>query len=275
MPLGPGAATIRLAGDGVRTAAVAYLPGAVGGAPPGPCGVAVVDLDLGIVRHRWAACRAREQLLALVVGDDGAGPVAYAGLWQEAERPGRPGTGRVAAFDAARGVALAAAPVDGAPGGLGLGPARDRPGARVFAAVAALEPDPVGSLDEASRFALARGWRLLGLDAVTLALERDFALAAPPLGLTVAPDGRDAYAFATDYRPLGRLLQRIDLATGVVTAGGAAPGLGTGGLAVTADRLYVADLFDDRIWTADRSGRPRGFLPAGRRPTAIAAGAAP
>jgi hypothetical protein len=55
----------------------------------------------------------------------------------------------VAAFDAARGVALADAAVDGAPGGLGLAPAR--PGARLYAAVAALETDPPGALDEANR----------------------------------------------------------------------------------------------------------------------------
>ena len=269
--LGPTATTVHLAGDGVRTAAVAYLPG---GIPPAPCALAVIDLERGAVVHRWAACRAREQPGALAVGDHGAGPVVYVGFWQEGVPLGSPVTGRVVAYDAARGVPLAAAPVDGAPGGLGLAPARDRPGARLYAAVAALEPDPLVPLDDATRFAQARGWRLLELDAVTLAPEREFALPAAALGLTVAPDGSDAYAFASDYRPTGRLLQRIDLATGAVTPAGVAPGVGLSGPAVTADRLYVADPLNDRLWTADRAGRSRGYIPAVRRPTGVAAGPA-
>jgi hypothetical protein len=271
VPLGPGATTVHLAGDGDRTAVVAYLPGGGPGVPPAPCALAVVDLDGGAVVHRRTACRPGEQAVALAVGDGGAGPVAYLGLWREGEPPGRPGAGRVAAFDAARGVALAAAPVAGAPSGLGVAPARDRPGARVYAAVAALEPDPLGASDPATRFAQAGGWRLLALDAVTLAFEREVALPGPALGLAVAPDGRDAYAFATDYRPAGRRLQRVDLATGAVTPAGTAPGFGLFGLAVTGDRLYVADPDGDRLWVADRAGRPRGFLPAGRRPTGVAA----
>ena len=271
VPLGPSATTVQLADDGVRTAAVVYLPG---GAPPAPCALAVIDLERGAVVHRWAACRAREQPGALAVGDDGAGPVVFVGLWQEGIPLGSPVTGRVVAYDAVRGIARATAPVDGAPGGLGLAPARGRPGARLYAAVAALEPDPLVSLDEATRFVQARGWRLLGLDAVTLALERELALPAAALGLTVAPDGRVAYALASDYRPTGRLLQRIDLATGAVTPVGAAPGFGVSGPAVTVNRLYVADPFQDRLWIADRTGRPRGFLPAGRRPTGIAVGGA-
>jgi hypothetical protein len=102
-------------------------------------------------------------------------------------------------------------------------------------------------------------------------VEREFPLPARPLGLTVAPEGRAAYAFATDYRPTGRPIHPIDLATGAVAVAGLAPGFGTGGLVVTADRLYVADPCNDRIWTADRAGRPRGFLLAGRRPTGITA----
>ena len=66
----------------------------------------------------------------------------------------------------------------------------------------------------------------------------------------------------------------IDLVAGTAAPATSAPGFGVGGLAVTADRLYATDPFNDRIWTADRAGRPRGFLPAGRRPTGIAAGPA-
>jgi hypothetical protein len=140
--------------------------------------------------------------------------------------------------------------------------------------VAALEPDDSPSADYAARLAQARGWRLLGLDAATLAQERDHPLAGPPVWLTVAPDGRDAYAFvyAGGGSPDGQL-QRIDLTTGAAALVGRAPGLGLAGLAVTADRLYVPDTFGDRLWIADRGGRPLGDVAVGRRPAAIARGA--
>ena len=272
IPLGPGATVTHLTGDGERTAAVAYLTAGAGGAPgAGQCRVAVVDLDLGATVRDVPACGPRERLTALAVGADPTGPMAYLGLWQAGEPPDQPGGGRLLVLDAARGVPVAALAVDGAPAALSLGPARDRPGARLYAAVATLDADPGGAQDEASRIAQAQAWRLLGLDATTLAPERDLPLRAPALGLTVAPEGRDAYAFATDHRPFGRLLLRIDLLTGTAAPAGAAPGFGTGGLAVTRDRLYVADPFNDRLWTADRLGRARGTVPVGRRPTAIAA----
>jgi hypothetical protein len=272
VPLGPGAAATHLAGDGERTAAVAYLTAGAGAdSGAAPCGVAVVDLDRGAVIRDAPACAPREQITALAVGAGAAGPVVYVGLWREGEPPSQPGAGRLVALEAARGVAVAALAVDGVPGALSLGPARDRPGARLYATVGAPVADPFAPQDDATRFAQPRRWRLLGLDTTGLAPERDLPLVDPPLGLTVAPDGRDAFAFTTDYRPFGRLLYRIDLATGAATPVAYAPGIGTGGLAVTRDRLYVADPFNDRLWTVDRAGRPRGTIPVGRRPTAIAA----
>ena len=199
--------------------------------------------------------------------------MTYLGLWRSGG-PGRGGRGRILALDAASGAIQAAAPLDGAPGDLGVGPAPDRPGPRLYVAVATLEPEDDAAPDDTSRFGQARGWRLLGLDAATLAQERDHPLAGPPVWLTVAPDGRDAYALVRDGSgsAAGRL-QRIDLTTGAASLLGRAPGLGLAGLAVTADRLYVPDTFGDRLWIADRGGRPLGEIAVGRRPAAIALGA--
>ena len=196
------------------------------------------------------------------------------GLWREAT-PTKPAAGRLLAVDATRGVTVAAAAVDGAPEALGLSPARDRPGVRLYAAVATPEPDPAGPRDELIGLPPPRRWRLLGLDPATLDVEREFPLPVPALELAVAPDGRDAYAVATEYHPTGRLLVRIGLRTGAVAPLGYAPVTGPGGFAVTADRLYVADTLRDRLWTADRAGVPHGSLATGPRPGGIAAAPRP
>jgi hypothetical protein len=277
--LGEGGTAALLAGDGDRTAVVAYLPrGLEGlreagtGAAPAPCRLAVVDLARGAVVGAHPACAPGERVTGLAVATDGAGTVAYLGLWR-AGGAGRGGRGRVLALDAARGAILAAAPLDGAPGDLGVGPAPDRPGPRLYVTVAALEPEDDAAPDDDARFGRVRGGRLLGLDAATLAQERDHPLAGPPGWLTVAPDGHDAYALVHDGSgSAAGWLQRIDLTTGAASLLGQAPGLGLAGLAVTTDRLYVPDTFGDRLWIADRGGRPLGDVAIGRRPAAVALG---
>lgn len=67
-------------------------------------------------------------------------------------------------------------------------------------------------------------------------------------------------------------LQRIDLATGTIVVLGSTPGPDLGGLAVTADRLYVPDLTRSQVWVADLHERPLTTIPAGRVPLAIVLG---
>jgi DNA-binding beta-propeller fold protein YncE len=266
-----GARPLHLAADGGRYAAAAYVVGGAPdrlGVPAGPCRLALVDLLHGTVAGVHRPCAPGEEVTGLALVTDSAGTVAYLALW-------RRGAGRLVAVDAAGGAVLAARPMarpTDLPSGLVLAPAPGGAGPRLYAVVEALDPDETRPEAAAGRWASALSWRLLGLHPTTLAVESDFPLPGPAPWLAVAPDGRDAYALGAGSRLFGTPLQRIDLDSGAATVLGRVPGLGVGGLAVTRERLYVPDTEADRLWVADRNGRPLGHVPTGRRPLGIAVG---
>jgi hypothetical protein len=198
--------------------------------------------------------------------------VAYLALWDA-----RAAAGRVVAVDAGSGAVLGAQDVRGVPGDVAVAPAPGGAGVRLYCVVAAPAAGGAAGPDaDGARSSPDRSWRLLGLHAVTLEPESEVTLPWPAHGLAVAPDGRDAYAYAGPGSLLwGSVLLRVDLVAGAAAPLGPVPGSGIGGLAVTADRVYVPDSGGDTVWVADRRGRPLPALPTGRRPLAVAAGAGP
>jgi hypothetical protein len=179
------------------------------------------------------------------------------------------------ALDAAGGAVVAVRPMSSPidlPSGLVLAPARGGAGQRLYAVVEMLDPDDSRPEAAAGRWASAYHWRLLGLHPATLVPESDVPLPGPARWLAVAPEGRDAYALGAGDRLAGTALHRVDLDTGAAAVLGRAPGLGVAGLAVTRDRLFVPDTEADRLWVADRSGRPLGPIATGRRPLGITVG---
>jgi hypothetical protein len=274
LPLGPGARVTHLAGDGGPVAAVAYaLPEDRLGAAPA-CRVALVDTVHGTARPLPSACAPGEALTGLAVGTDSAGTLVYLALWP-AWPGGAPGAaGRVVALDAARGTMVAVQPVPGVPGDLTLAPAPDAAGRHLYATMAAADDGSAAyPHDPGALYDRGPGWRLLRLHPATLAPEGEHALPWAGYGLTVAPDGRDAYAYAGAGGLLWEAaLVRLDLTTGEAALLHPVPGAWTGGLAATADRLYVPDAVGDAVWVADRRGRYLTTLPVGRHPLAVLAG---
>ena len=285
VPLETGARAVLLAGDGGTAAAVVYVvvddhrggAGGAGGAA-GPCRLAVVDLSRSALAGAHAACAPGEQPTGLALGTDPAGrPVAFLGLWRPAAA-GAPEAARLVALDARTG-RLRGAYRFGA--GAATGPltlAADPTGRpRLYALGAMLDTTPQPLDDFGLRFAEATDWRLLEFHPDDLTPAGEYALRHGAAGLTVAPDGRDAYTVSRGGGASGALLQRIDLTTGTATVLGRAPGGSAAGAEVTVahDRLYVPDTWGDRLWVLDRAGRPLGTVPTGRRPLGLAVGAAP
>ena len=133
----------------------------------------------------------------------------------------------------------------------------------------ALPGSRLATWDEAEyrwQFPLAAAWRLRRLVPESLEPEAEVRLAVAPAGLAVAPDGATAYAFDA----LGPGLVEIDLATGRTGEVARLPVHRPWGLAVTAERLYVASPADRQVWAFDRQrGRRAQVLRVGRAPTGI------
>ena len=286
MPLETGARPTEvsaLAGDGGRYAVVAYgAPAgtAAGGrAAAGPCRLALIDLLAGSVVRAHQACAPGDAVAGLALRAGDAGPVAYLATWRPGSGPADRGRGRVVALDATTGAPLAAYDAGGLPVDLVLGRAPPgQPGPPATAerlyAVVGRPAGPPGEADGDQEFDTAEGWWLVGLDPEGLAVASDRAVAGPLRRLAVAPDGRQAYAFAPAGDPaLGSALVAVDLATGATAnLGKRVPGQGLAGLAVTDERVYVPLPDGAEVWVGDRQGRPLGVVPVGRRPFAIALG---
>ena len=91
---------------------------------------------------------------------------------------------------------------------------------------------------------------------------------APPPG-AAAPDGGRAFVL---LRAAGRrsALVPVDAATGAAGPAILLPGEALGGLAVTAERVYVPDALGHGVWVVDpRRGRRVETVPAGKGPLAI------
>jgi DNA-binding beta-propeller fold protein YncE len=258
------------ASDGAGTAVLAYR--LAGGGEPARgssrCQLAVVDLASGAVQPMLPVCGPGEWISSVALGSGPAGPVAYVGLWHVGMEAGGLGDGawqRVVAVDVRTGALLATLRLAAPPEHLALAVGPEGFGARLYV----VEPTEFAGAD----FAVPARARLLALDPVTLEIEREYALTAPPVQVAVAPDGAFAYFLTTD----GTYVWRVDLRTGAEGPTVTLPGRGTG-LVATDDALYVANPLGSEVWALDhRRGRlaVAGSIPVGRHPVALALGPRP
>ena len=281
-----GASATHLAGGAGPWAAATYDPARAGGPPAGPaaCRLALVDLRSGAVARTHAVCRAGERQTALALQHTPA-PIAYVGLVAppasaEQRGPGGPplagpagaARGQLLALQALTGALVAAVPLAGEPSLLAVAPAPGGAGQRVYA-VEAL-PGQEGARPQPGETGVtAERWRLVGLDPNSLAPVSHAELPAPPLALTLAPDGAHAYVLAGIGSPLGgSVVLEVDLAGGGARPLATVPGPGLGGLAVRGERLYVPQPDAAVVWAIDRRrGTRLEAIPVGRAPIAIAA----
>ena len=269
VPVGARTRQALLAGGGEAYAAVAYSAGAPADpadtAPaPAPCGLDLIDGRAGRVVRRHAVCEAgREAGTGLALEDAPGGAVAYLGI---AAEPGPPPAGaragsRVLAVAAESGATLAVLPLAGPPAAVVLAPEPGSAGRRLYAVETAAGPDPESPAADPDRA------RLLALDPVTLAVEREYRLGFRPLQLAIGPEGDHGYALAAD----GHRLLHLDLHSGAQDLLADLP-LRATGIAVTATAVYVAQPAADLVRAVPRrpvGGAQAAAIPVGRHPTGI------
>jgi hypothetical protein len=269
-----GAIAWLIAGDGARHGAAAYALRSVGAGRPGPaCRLALIGLADAAVERTLPVCAGAGdsvEALALERGPDG--PVAYVALWRQAAPGAGPGGARLAAVHPQTGAVRASTPLPGVPEQLLVAPAPDGASRRLYAVTAVT--NAVASQDGAAGAgalaAEAAEWRLTGLDPATLRVESEQRLPHRPLWLGVTPDGRRAFAVAGPTSLLTpSVLLRIDLLGGSASLLRAAPGRAMG-LAVTGDRLFLADPEGDGLWVTDHRGWLARTVRVGRHPVALA-----
>jgi hypothetical protein len=268
-----------LAGDGGRYAAIVHhvieiaqqpIQKGQPGKPATPgCRLEVLDALTGMVVRTHTACGPAEEVRDLVLENTPGGPVAYLGIGASRMSGASAAAGgarsanvgrsrdRVVALDALTGALVAEVALTGPPEHIHLAPARERSGSRLYL----VEPAP-GAENEYS----ADGhWRLLGLDTVTFALEREVAVHIQLRALAIAPDGDHAYALPAG----GKSLLHLDLRTGDLQQIASLPHASVG-LAATANHVYVPDPEGNAVWRVDRH-RPDRMrrIPVNRRPTTI------
>ena len=272
--LEPGAVAQLVAGDGARYAVAAYAlrsqdPWGLGPA----CRLALIDVRGGRVEGTLPVCGGPAdavEALALESGPDG--PTAYVALWRSAAPGAAPAGGRLAAVHLATGVVRAGAPLPGVPEQLLLAAAPEGPGRRLYAVTAVTNAvaSTDGSVGAGALAAEATAWRLTGFDPDTLRVETEQRLPYRPLWLGVAPDGRRAFAVAGLTSPLTpSVVLRLDLLGGGAALLRGAPGR-VMGLAVTGDRLFLANPDGDELWVMDHGGRLGRASRVGRHPIALA-----
>jgi hypothetical protein len=287
VPLEPGSRAVLLAGDGGSYAAVVYVltssPAADGldAARPGgtSCRLALVDLRSGASEAAHTVCGAGDLPTALALETTAAGPVAYVAVWSRAAQGSmgpRAAGARIVAVQARTGAALATLPLAGLPrpassgGSLILAAGPGGAGRRLYGVEALPGSETATWSDQEYEWvsAMSGGWHILQVAPGGLVAERAVALDFAPVGLSVAPDGAQAYAFnARDDS-----VMRIDLATGRAAALGRVAGYRAGGLAATSDRVYVANPWDHQVWVFDRHQNRRvQMIPVGREPVWIGA----
>jgi len=254
----------QMASDG-RYAVIAYhLPGPSGPGAGPRCRMSVVDLAEGSLLATHRACDAFESVFTLAVEPGPEGPLAYLGIWRwphaAADGGWSPGGGRLVVLDAISGAVRDVLPLAGAPSSASIA-TEPYGGARRLHLVET-QPGPE------TEYASPERWSLLTLDPITLAVLSSRTLNEPPLWLTVAPDGKDAY-----YAIGGsNLLMHVALTTGAVRQLASLPGMGLG-IAVTHDRLFVPNPTSNEVWVVDRrSGRRLRPFAAGRHPIGLALG---
>ncbi len=272
--LEPAAVARLITGDGGHHAVAAYALRSAGAGRPGPaCRLALIGLADAAVERTLPVCAGEGdsvQALALAPGPDG--PLAYVALWRQAAPGAGPGGARLAAVHPQTGAVRASAPLPGVPEQLLLAPAPEGTPRRLYAvaAVPSAGASQDGAVGAGALAAEAAEWRLTGLDPDTLHVESEQRLPHRPLWLGVTPDGRRAYAVAGPTSLLTpSVLLRIDLHTGSAALLRDAPGR-VMGLAVTGDRLFLADPDGDGLWVMDHGGRLGRPVRVGRHPVAMA-----
>jgi YVTN family beta-propeller protein len=241
-----------------------------------PCRLALVDLVTGQIKRTHAFCTAADTVYAVAMENSAAGPIAYLALWRWSARipvtataARRTAGGRLEVIHAETGAPLGVSPLAGFPGQVLLAPSPGRAGLRLYCVEGVggrlAQGDP-----EVTSFADADRWQVLRLDPVTLDLEREYWLPDLLRSLAITADGRLAYALGS-LHPFGEsMLWHLDLDTGKARPLDRVPGASVGGLAVTADRIYVPDSQGNRVVVLDgRDGRVLKTVPVGRHPLGI------
>jgi hypothetical protein len=271
----PGAVIRLVAGDGAHHAAAAYAPRSEdAGVRGAACRLALIDAVNGRVERTATVCAGGAdtvQAIALRRGPDG--PVAFVALWRQAAAApgGSPAGGRLATVHLQTGAAVASAPLPGVPEQLLVAPAPEGAGQRLYAVTATTHA--AASRDSAvgagALAAEATEWRLTGFDPDTLLVETEQALSHRPLWLSVTPDGRRAFAVAGPTSLLTpSVVLRVDLVGGSASLIREAPGRAMG-LAVTGDRLFLADPDGRQLWVLDHRARPVRTFHTGQHPIAV------
>jgi len=251
LPLEPGGSGGRLIGDDQGGAMLLYHLAVE--TPEGRtlvCRLALLDVSRGALERTHTVCATPDIVVDAALEAGPPGPVAYLAV----ERPTaflagqwRPGSGRVLAVDAQTGAGLGVAVLPGPPAWLRLAPAPGPGGQLLYCLVGG----PGSGGDPAAHSDPVAGgpWRLLGLDPLTLRVEREHILPRPLHALGVASDGSAGYAFDA---LLEREVVRLDLRTGGTRRLALLPRAGAD-LVVTRERLYVADR-SAAVWAIDRHG---------------------
>ena len=247
----------------------------------GPCELALIDLRRGAVVAHHPLCGPGDLPTGLALDRSAGGPLAYVALWSASSEDARgqrvPASARIIALRADTGTTITTTPLEGLPrpavlgGALTLAPG---PGGPHLYAVTAYPGTLWGRWSEAEylvHFWTSGEWRLERFEVGTVEPEARFTLRHAPVWLGVAPDGAAAYALdGRGTTRAGSQLYEIDLASGASNPLLAVPVITSGGLAVTRDRVYVADPDTGTVWVVDRHLRrvERG-VPFGRSPSAI------
>jgi hypothetical protein len=272
--LEPQAQALSLAGNGGRYAVVAYVVRTSGRRSHSqPCRLARIDLIERTVAPGVLVCTGGEVASGLALEEGPLGPIAYVALWREggtSDGPIAVDAGRMVARNPVTGETLGALPLAGIPGDVVFGPDPWGTGRRLFVVYAEDDGDGSARDDIGTRFNGASGWHLLAVEPHSMTPERAYPLRFAPRRLTVAPDGRHAYASSSSVG--STTVWHIDLTTGTTNEVVRLPGSSLG-LAVTQDHLFVSDTDGRSVWLIDRqSGRPFKKVPVGRNPLGIAVG---
>jgi DNA-binding beta-propeller fold protein YncE len=274
--LHPRARGVQIAGDGGRYAVAVYrIQTDPAIAEWTPCRMALIDLESGRIDRTHHLCAADEIVQDVALENGTSGPIAYLAMWRRAtQAPGatNTGSGRIQVVQAETGASLGFLPLAGVPGRIMLAPSSERLGLRLYCV------QGIGMRDDSSEydagvpeFYSANRWQLLKVDPVKLEMEREYEISALPRWLTVAADGKDAYAIAGYGSPdLGSTIMHLDLTTGGVRLLGRAPGTGFSGLAVADRRIYVPDGSSDGVAVVNRrDGAFVKTIHVGRHPIGI------
>ena len=250
---------------GSARAVVSFKPKAAHGPQ-----LALVDIVSGTIRSTFTVGNENDRVLAMALDDTTPAPVVYVSLWNDwiESAPGinfgrRWQSGRITALDARTGAVLSTVPVGGVPAQLALTPGRAERTRQLFAVLV-----NTGAWAENSPTAQGPTHHLVSFDLDSLTPTRVLALTEPLGQLSIAPDARTAYALVEPAQT--GIVVHLDLDTGTSRRLARLPALAVG-IAISGDRLYVAEPARNVVWVVDRK---RGLIlrsvPVGNGPIGVA-----